>query len=57
MKVYFPFLYYWKKFFKLDVYHYVIGGTLGDYVEKKILWKKYISSFTENWVETFSIFC
>ncbi len=51
MSVYFPLLYYWRKIFKTNVYHDVIGGTLAKFVDEHPKWKKYLNSFNKNWVE------
>lgn len=51
MRTYFPFLYYWKKFFGLNIYHDVIGGNLSAYVKKYPSFKKYLNSFNLNLVE------
>lgn len=51
MSVYFPMMYYAKKIFHRRVFHDVIGGNLTTYVDKYPEYKKYLSSFDENWVE------
>lgn len=52
MKFYFPLLYYMNKIWGTRVYHDVIGGNLAAYVKKYPKFKKYLSSFRINWVET-----
>lgn len=52
MKLYFPLLYLLTKLKKTRVYHDVIGGNLSEYVERYPKFKKYLSSFKVNWVET-----
>lgn len=51
MRIMFPFLYYWKKLFKVKIYHDVIGSTLEKCVDRYKHWRKYLSSFEANWVE------
>lgn len=38
-----------------DVYHYGIGGRLAREVEEKPKWKKYVSSFKGNWMESIEL--
>ena len=52
MKLYFPILYFFSRFFHLRVYHDVIGGNLDSYVDRIPLFKRYLNSFMVNWVET-----
>ena len=35
-----------------DIYHYAIGGRLANEVEKYPSWKRYVSSFKGNWMES-----
>ena len=51
MRIYFPMMYYAKKFLKRNVYHDVIGGSLALSVTNNPKYKKYLNSFNENWVE------
>lgn len=51
MKIYFPMMYWAKKLLGRRIFHDVIGGNLVEYVEKYPKYKKYLSSFNENWVE------
>lgn len=50
-KVLFPILYYAAKLGK-KVYHYGIGGRLANEVRQKPKWKKYVSGFEANWMES-----
>ena len=50
-KVLFPFFYLLSKVGK-RIYHYGIGGRLAREVEQKKHWKKYVSSFEGNWMES-----
>ena len=52
MKMFFPILYIFSKIWNVRVYHDVIGGNLDKYVEQYPKFKKYLKSFTINWVET-----
>jgi glycosyltransferase involved in cell wall biosynthesis len=52
MKMYFPLLYWSHKILRTQVFHYVIGGTLASEVQAHPKWKKYISAFEGNWVES-----
>ena len=49
-KIIFPFLYLWKKFFKIRLYNDVIGNNLAKYAtnEKKA---KHLRCFEKNWLE------
>lgn len=51
MKIYFPMMYYAKRFFGKRVFHDVIGGNLASYVKKFPSYVKYLNSFDGNWVE------
>lgn len=55
MCFYFPVLYAATKVLKTRVYHDVIGGNLDRYVEKYPKFRKYLSAFQVNWVETESL--
>lgn len=50
-RFYFPFLYYVNKFFKRDIYHRVIGGSLGNDVANNRMMVKYLNSFKVNFAE------
>lgn len=50
--VFFPLLYWCAKLFKKKIYHFLIGGRLAEEAEEKTNWKKYISAFSVNWVES-----
>lgn len=52
MKFYFPLLYWFAKIRRSVIFHDVIGGNLDKYVERNPNFKKYLSSFKVNWVET-----
>ena len=52
MRLYFPLLHVWARLFGTRVYHDVIGGNLAGYVDKYPKFRKYLSSFRANWVET-----
>ena len=47
----FPILFLISKCGK-DIYHYAIGGRLANEVEKYPSWKRYVSSFKGNWMES-----
>jgi len=51
MCIFFPLLYYWKKLFKINVFHDVIGGTLAKYMDDHPSWNRYLNYFNKNWVE------
>lgn len=51
-KVLFPILGFMSRYLKKDVYHYAIGGRLAREVSEKPKWKKYVSSFKGNWMES-----
>lgn len=50
--VLFPILYFLSKYLKKEIYHYGIGGRLAKEVRENVNWKKYISNFKGNWVES-----
>lgn len=50
--VLFPVLYLLEKYTRKEVYHYAIGGRLAIEVKDKPSWKKYVSSFSGNWMES-----
>ncbi|WP_019679566.1 glycosyltransferase family 4 protein [Ruminococcus flavefaciens] len=52
MKLFFPILSFFAKIWNVRIYHDVIGGSLDKYVEQYPKFKKYLNSFTVNWVET-----
>lgn len=51
-RVLFPILYIMTRYFHKEVYHDAIGGRLANEVEMYPKWKKYISSFEGNWMES-----
>ena len=51
-KFFFPFIYYLNKIFRKKIYHSLIGGRLVKNIETYPRWKKYVSSFEKNWVES-----
>ncbi|WP_034597836.1 glycosyltransferase [Desulfosporosinus sp. HMP52] len=51
-RFFFPFFYYLNKFFKKDIYHSLIGGSLANNIEQHPRWKEYVNSFKINWVES-----
>ena len=55
LSFYLPFLYYSNKFFKKNIYHRVIGGSLDKLVEKHSKWVKYLNSLNYNYVELKSL--
>ena len=55
MRFYFPILSFFVKAFGTRVYHDVIGGNLDSYVREEPRFKKWLSSFRSNWVETESL--
>lgn len=55
MKFYFPLLAFYAKMFNVRIFHDVIGGSLDSYVEKFPKFKKYLTMFQVNWVETNSM--
>ena len=54
-KVLFPYMYFLNKIFNRKIYHDVIGGVFCESLESDKKLKKYVISFTENWVETNSM--
>lgn len=54
-KVLFPVLGFMSRYLKKDIYHYAIGGRLAREVNEKPKWKKYISSFKGNWMESIEL--
>lgn len=54
-KALFPLLSFMGRFLKKEIYHYGIGGRLAIEVSKKPRWKKYVSSFKSNWMESVQI--
>lgn len=51
-RVLFPVFYYASKLLGKEIYHYAIGGRLADEASQNAKIKKYISSFSGNWVES-----
>lgn len=51
-RVFFPLLYYLNKIFKRNIYHFLIGGRLANNIQKYPNMKKYVCSFTCNYVES-----
>ena len=51
-KVLFPVLYVAARYFQKDIYHYAIGGRLAREVSDNLKWKKYVSAFKGNWMES-----
>lgn len=54
-KVLFPILSFMSRYMNKDVYHYGIGGRLAREVAEKPKWKKYVSSFKSNWMESIEL--
>ena len=54
-KVLFPVLSFMSRYMNKDVYHYGIGGRLAREVGEKPKWKKYVSSFKGNWMESIEL--
>ncbi len=54
-KFLFPLLYTVARAMKKEIYHYSIGGRLALEVRKRPRWKKYVSSFKGNWMESRSL--
>lgn len=54
-KILFPVLELMSKYLKKDIYHYAIGGRLAREVNEKSRWKKYVSSFKGNWMESIEL--
>lgn len=55
MKVYFPVLYLLSRYLGKRIYHDVIGGNLDEYIKSNKQFKKYLNSFSKNWVEIESL--
>jgi len=51
-KVLFPVLFVMSRVLRKDVYHDVIGGSLAQKVRENKNWKRYLSSFKGNWLES-----
>lgn len=51
-RILFPVFYYASKLCGKEIYHYAIGGRLADEASQNARMKKYISSFSGNWVES-----
>lgn len=51
-QVLFPVLGFMSRYLHKEVYHYGIGGRLAREVSEKPRWKKYVSSFKSNWMES-----
>lgn len=51
-RVLFPILSFMSRYLHKEVYHYGIGGRLAREVSEKPKWKKYVSSFKSNWMES-----
>ena len=51
-RVMFPIMYVCIKIFKKEIYHYAIGGRLARELNEYPKWKKYVSSFNGNWMES-----
>lgn len=54
-KVLFPILSFMSRHLNKEVYHYGIGGRLAREVSEKPSWKKYVSSFKSNWMESIEL--
>jgi glycosyltransferase involved in cell wall biosynthesis len=52
MKLYFPVLYFFARYFNKRIYHDVIGGNLYELADRYPRLIKYMNSFIVNWVET-----
>lgn len=52
LKVFLPILYFGKKFLGVNVFHDVIGGNLGHYIDQNPNFKKYLNAIDSNIVET-----
>lgn len=48
----FPVLFCMSSFLHKEIYHYGIGGRLAREIESKARYKKYVSSFKSNWMES-----
>lgn len=51
-RVLFPVLSFMSRYLHKEVYHYGIGGRLAREVSEKPKWKRYVSSFKSNWMES-----
>ena len=51
-RVLFPIMYFMCKYLKKEIYHYGIGGRLAREVSQNAKFKKYVSNFTANWMES-----
>lgn len=51
MKVYFPMMYFAKKFLGKRIFHDVIGGNLASYVKRYPKYAKYLEAYDGNWLE------
>lgn len=51
-KIMFPVLYMLCRMMKKEIYHYAVGGRLADEIQKRPVWKKYLSAFQANWMES-----
>lgn len=51
-RVLFPVLSWMSRVLQKDIYHYVIGGRLAKQARDNERWRRYISSFQGNWVES-----
>ncbi len=51
-KIFFPVLYGMAKGLKKDIYHDAIGGRLEREIKANPRWKKYVSAFRGNWMES-----
>jgi len=51
-KVLFPVLFVMSRFLRKEVYHYAIGGRLAREAGENKNWKRYISAFKGNWMES-----
>ena len=54
-KVLFPILSFMSRYMKKEVYHYGIGGRLAREIGENKKWKKYVSSFKSNWMESIEL--
>ena len=51
-RVLFPVMYFLQKYLHKEVYHDTIGGRLAREVNENAKWKKYVSAFSGNWMES-----
>lgn len=54
-RVLFPILSFMSKHMKKEIYHYGIGGRLAREVSERPKWKRYVSSFQGNWMESMEL--